>query len=140
MKSLHSKVALASCQFLALLTLQSLIGLPGAQTTTAAAPIMATLEVTSSNHEMVVTLSCEGVPEGSSASFHNRVGNVTRNVVVLGGEPDQGQYRIELNTTTEGYYYCQAADGNQTSEEVLLIGELIATLMIHSVTISLLLL
>lgn len=118
MKSSHSMAALTICYPLVLLMLQTLIGLPSVQSNT---PLMATIEVVSPYHEMVVTLNCEDGPEGFSPCFYNRVGDEVRNVTVLGGVPKEKQYAVELNTTTEGYYFCRV--GNQQSNEVLLVGE-----------------
>lgn len=124
MKSLHNMAAITICSPFLLLMLQTLIGLPSVQSNT---PLMATIEVASTYHEMVVTINCDGVPEGETPSFFNRVGQNIREVTVVGpGSPGARQYVIELNVSTEGYYFCEA--GNQHSNEVLLVGELWTTL------------
>lgn len=84
-------------------------------------PSLATLEGSSPHHEMVVTLTCAGIPDSSTPCFYNRVGDVTRNVSVL-GQIKSKQYVLELNTTSEGYYFCRL--GDEMSNEVLLVGEL----------------
>ena len=84
-------------------------------------PFMASIVATSPHHEMIVTLRCDGAPDGTHPCLYNRVGNLTSNVTVLGQTAKLEQYSVVLNVSTEGYYFCEA--GNQRSNEILLIGK-----------------
>ena len=83
--------------------------------------VLNTLVSDSRYHPNTVRMTCSGGAENGNLTFHNRVGNTSRLVVVEDGATVLRDLTLEITPATEGEYYCMV-DGEQ-SNTVTLVGE-----------------